>query len=283
LGFIGKNIVTIHLKTIRATARTISHIIMEQYFGVIVIGETGNVDAQGDSPAIEKTQFVHYPDCQQLSIWLPQSGYNYGAMRLIDVPTQQVVNECPTSHRLNGSIKLLWDTLEIAPGDYLIEIDHPDGWKHRIALKKYPEQEAPAPTPPVAAQPTNENPSGYTVYRDGFGNIMPDEDLIIREKAFKSLTTQFSRRIEYEGTFRAGEIIYVDNEKRIRFSHEMGGGNCMFYIDVPTESEWEARTNTPLTERQGILEYVASTVRSQQASNCRYEIKESEIVYYYER
>jgi len=283
LGFIGKNIVTIHLKTFRVTARSISQIIMEQYFGVIVIGETGNVDAQEDIPGIEKTQFVHYPDCQQLSIWLPQSGYDYGAMRLIDVPTQQVINECPTSHRLNGSIKLLWDTLEIAPGDYLIEIDHPDGWKHRIAIKKYPEQEAPAPEAPAATPPPTENASGYTVYRDGFGNIMPDEDLIIREKAFKTLATRFSRRIEYEGTFRAGEIIYVDNEKRIRFSHEMGGGNCMFYIDIPTEAQWEAQTNTPLAERQEILEYVASTVRSQQASNCRYEIRENEIAYYYEK
>lgn len=255
---------------------------MEQFFGKMVIGATENTGAQNGTPPIAKTQFVHYPDCQQLIIWLPQSGYDYGAMRLVDTRTQQVVDERPTSDRLSGSIQLLWDTLDIAPGEYDIEIDHPEGWKHRIAILKYPEHVEPPvekpvekPAPETAGQPEP------IVYRDGLGNEIPNEDLLLREKLQKEIATKFSRRIEYEGTFRAGMIIYVDNEKRIGFSHEMGGGHCMFYIDIPTEAQWEAQTKTPLSQRQEILEFVAATVQAQQASNCRYEIGEKEIGFYY--
>ncbi|MBI5857426.1 MAG: hypothetical protein HZB42_07225 [Sphingobacteriales bacterium] len=137
-----------------------------------------------------------------------------------------------------------------------------------MAKKKDPVQKEKDDKPPI-------------VYRDGFGNIIEDEDLKLREKLNKELMNKFSRRIEYEGTFRAGTIIYRDNESTIKFYHEMGGGNCMFYIDVPPESEWEKQTQTPLSRRKEILEYVAETVRVQQASNCYFEIKEKEIGFYY--
>ncbi len=61
----------------------------------------------------------------------------------------------------------------------------------------------------------------------------------------------------------------------------MGGGNCMVYIDIPTQLQWEAFTKTPLARRKEILEFVAATVQAQQASNCNYEIKESSIGFYY--
>ena len=255
---------------------------MEQYFGAITIGITENTPAEIETPPIAKTLFVHYPDCQQMIIWLPQYGHQYGAMRLIDTQTKQVVDERPTSDRLSGSIQLLWDTLNIAPGEYDIEIDHPEGWKHRIAFKKYAEYEKPPVEKPVelpAPEPAKQ--SEPIVYRDGFGQEIPNADLLLREKALKDLTTNFFRRIEFEGTLRAGEVIYVDNEKRIRFWHEMGGGNCMFYIDIPTEAQWEARTQTPLGSRQEILEFVAAAVQAQQASNCRYEIGDNSIGFYY--
>lgn len=119
------------------------------------------------------------------------------------------------------------------------------------------------------------------IYRDGFGNIIPDEDLILRDKLNKELARKFSRRVEYEGNLRAGSVIYIDADTRIEFSNEMGGGNCMVYIDIPTEKEWEVKTNTPLTRRKDILEYVAAAVQSEQAPNCYFEIKDNEIGFYY--
>jgi hypothetical protein len=119
------------------------------------------------------------------------------------------------------------------------------------------------------------------VYKDGFGNIIPDEDLILREKLNEELVRKFSRRIEYEGNLRAGSVIYIDQDTRIAFSNEMGGGNCMVYLNIPSEVHWEKETKTPLSRRKDILEYVATAVQSQQASNCYFEIKEDEIGFYY--
>lgn len=167
---------------------------MEQYFGKISIGLTENTGGSG-SEAV-KTMFVHYPDCQQLIIWLPEYGYNYGAMRLIDTHAQQTVLEHPVADKLNGSIQLLWGTLGIAPGEYRIEIDHPGGWQHRIAFVKYPENIEP-PEIPETAEPKEEKREGPIVYRDGFGNVIPDEDLILRDKVINDVANKFSRRIEY--------------------------------------------------------------------------------------
>ena len=119
------------------------------------------------------------------------------------------------------------------------------------------------------------------VYKDGFGNIIPDEDLILREKLNKELERKFSRRVEYKGNLRSGYVIYIDQDIRIEFSNEMGGGNCLAYIIIPTEKEWETQTKTPLSRRKDILEYVAAAVQAQQASNCYFEIKENEIGFYY--
>ncbi|NOT51033.1 MAG: hypothetical protein HOP10_07125 [Chitinophagaceae bacterium] len=119
------------------------------------------------------------------------------------------------------------------------------------------------------------------VYKDGFGNIIPDEDLILREKLNKELQQKFSRRVEYTGNVRSGSVIYIDSDTRIEFYHEMGGGNCLVYIDIPTEAQWVAFTKTPLARRKEILEFVAATVQAQQASNCYFEIKENSITYYY--
>jgi hypothetical protein len=119
------------------------------------------------------------------------------------------------------------------------------------------------------------------VYKDGFGNIIPDEDLILREKLDKELVAKFGRKIEYTGNLRAGSVIYIDINTRIEFSHEMGGGNCMVYIDIPTEAQWVAFTKTPLAGRKEILEFVAAAVQAEQASNCKYEIKENSISFYY--
>lgn len=119
------------------------------------------------------------------------------------------------------------------------------------------------------------------VYKDGSGNVIPDEDMILREKLNKELAQKFSRRIEYEGNLRDGSVIYIDSDTRISFSNEMGGGNCLAFINIPTEAQWEAYTNTPLSRRKDILEFVAATVQAQQASNCKYVIKEGEIGFYY--
>ena len=119
------------------------------------------------------------------------------------------------------------------------------------------------------------------VYRDGFGNVIPNIDLEMQEKLKEEIKGRFERHLEYEGNLRAGNVLYIEGKLRISFSNEVGGGNCMVYIDIPSDENWEAQTNTPLSRRKDILEFVAATVQMQQASNCRYEIRENTISFYY--
>ena len=207
------------------------------WFGKIEIGKIKNVA----TPAAKKTKagqvvkelkdtdvrFVHYPDCQQLTIWLPYPGNEYGMLRLRNKKTKKITEEFPVQDKLSGSIQVLWDTTTVPPGDYMLEIDRKDGYLHRIDLIKFKEREAEKrkPVKPQAktVKSKKEKPDEPIVYRDGFGNIIPDEDLILRGKVNNELVQKFSRRIEYKGNLRAGSVIYIDRDTRIEFSNEMGG------------------------------------------------------------
>jgi len=263
---------------------------VEPYFGIIEIGKIENrqaTTAENNTtlPFIDLTEsnirFVHYPDCQQLIIWLTHPGREYGNMRLVNNEKKEVAGEWPVSDKLSGSIQILWDTLNIPPGKYSIEIDHNNGGQHIIDIEKYEEGVVIEKEQPIAVEEDEEKPYTPIQYRDGFGNLLENEDLVLREKVNAELSRKFFRHIEYEGNFRSGTIIYIDGDKRIEFYHEMGGGNCMFYVDIPTEEKWEAQTKTLLSSRKEILEFVATTVQRQQASNCNYEIKNDAIIFYY--
>ena len=265
---------------------------MKPYSGTILIKSIKNIQIVSDgmfagtihfNPITETNiRFVHYPDCQQLIIWLTQQGKEYGNIRLKNNTNKSIVEEWPVLEKLSGSVQLLWDTLFIAPGSYSIEIDYKNCWQHLIEIEKLEEGIVPTGELIVPAPAGNEKISdGPIKYRDGFGNILENEDMVLREKVNKDLARKFSRHIEYKGNFRSGTIIYIDNEVRIEFYHEMGGGNCMFYIDIPAEDQWEAVTKTLLSNRQDILEFLAARVKSEQASNCNYIIEKASIGFYY--
>lgn len=242
----------------------------EGFEGEIVLEEPANVGAP-EGMARLSMQFVRYPGCQQLILWLPQPGrLNYGELRIIG-PGGDAIEQAPVSSRLNGSIQILTDTYAWPPGAYRVEIDHNDGWRHELRLQKLEEG--------VAAPPTQEQlPSeGERIYRDGFGNVIPNLDLEMRRQVMERIVTKFSRRLQFEGNARAGIIIYIDSERRIRFSHEMCMGRVKFSIDLPRPQHWEAQTGAPLAERDDIVDFVARETRRIQASSCNYEIHEERI------
>jgi len=126
-----------------------------------------------------------------------------------------------------------------------------------------------------------EEPSrGPIVYRDGFGNVIPDTDLELRGQAQRDIARMFERRLEYEGNFRAGTIIFIEGDARIRFAHEMTGGAMAFTIEVPSPEHWEGFTKTPLARRDEIVAFVAERVRIEKANSWRYEITDESIDYY---
>ncbi|KJS38168.1 MAG: hypothetical protein VR74_06460 [Hyphomonas sp. BRH_c22] len=175
-------------------------------------------------------RFVRYPGCQQITLWLPQDGHSgYGKLRILG-PGGALIEAADITARLNGRVQILIDTFPWPPGDYAIEIAHAEGWRHVLRLEKL---ETGAPSKPEPA-PEPEPASGPIVYRDGAGNIIPDEDLALRARLQDRLVSQFGRHLEFDGTFRAGTITYVDGAIRIPFSHEMCGGGVHFSIDLPT-------------------------------------------------
>ncbi|MEZ6028317.1 MAG: hypothetical protein R3C46_01075 [Hyphomonadaceae bacterium] len=244
--------------------------------GQIVIGDIRTPDGPADlKPPTMK--FVHYPGAQQLILWLPKPGYQ-GYGELVVTGRDGEIERGPVSSRLNGSVQILFATLHWNEGDYLIAIGHEDGWRHEISLRKLPEgQPLPPPPQPPAPEPPRAEP---IVYRDGAGKVIPNADLELRDRLMQDVARKFARRLEYEGTYRAGMIYYVDGDHRIGFSHEMCGGDMKFSIDLPTVAQWEAATGLPLAERDDIIAFVAERVRREKASSWRYEITPRSIDFY---
>ena len=237
------------------------------YEGESVLAPPVNIGGPEDLAPL-KAKFVHYPGSQQLILWLPQDGYaGYSVLR-IHGPGGRLIEDTALTSRLNGRVQILINTWPWPPGAYLIEITHKKGWRHELSLEKL--EEGIAPPPP--APPAIEERSGPIVYRDSAGNILPDLDLELREREFARLAARFGRRLEFEGNARAGTIIYIEGDIRLRFYHEMCTHPVHFSIDIPPPEKWEAATGRPLAEREDILEFVAAETRRLQASRCNYVI-----------
>lgn len=247
----------------------------EGFEGEIVLEEPVNVGAPEDAARLS-TQFARYPGCQQLILWLPQPGRpNYGELRIIG-PDGVAIVQAPVSSHLNGSIQILTDTYPWPPGAYRVEIDHVDGWRHELRMEKLEEGVA-APKPPAPTAQEEKPSDAERIYRDGFGNVIPNPDLEVRARAMETIVAKFMRRLEFEGNARAGVIIYVEGERRIRFSHEMCTGRVKFSIDLPRPQHWEAQTGAPLADRDDIVDFVARETRRTQASSWDYEIHEDRV------
>jgi hypothetical protein len=222
-------------------------------------------------------KFVHYTGSQQIILWLPKPAHE-GYVELSVTCGAKDVERGPVSGRMNGSVQILFATLEWPAGDYRIAITHKDGWRHEVELRKYPAGVEP-PAPP-AAPPPEARSSSPIVYRDGTGKVIPDADLELRTQAQRDIARNFGRRLEYEGSYRAGTIVYVDGDTRIRFSHEMAGGDVKFSIEIPSVEHWEGFTKTPLKARKEIVAFLAERVRIEKANSWRYRINEESIDYY---
>lgn len=225
--------------------------------------------AQNDG-APEGTRLLHakaavYPGAQQVTLWLPADGWSgYQKLRILG-PGAAVIEESPLTDRLNGRVQILINTHPWPPGDYRIEITHAGGWRHSLCLQKLEEGMAPPPAPAPPPEPS----TGPIIYRDGFGNIIPDTDIEMREAVLKKIAARFSRRLEFEGNARAGTITYIDGDTLLRFHHEMCTGPVHFSIDVPPPDKWEAATGQPLSERDYILNFLAEETRRRQAPSLK--------------
>jgi len=260
----------------------------EVFYGKMIIGEILNITPPEKVQVNEKLQypemnagnirFVHYEDCQQLIIWLPASGMDYENFSLIDQKRKKVVYEQYVKDILQGSIQIITDSLPFPPGEYELRIRHKSGMRHIVKLEKLPE--GVEKIEEVSAGHVTDSDAESIVYKDGLGNILPDEDLILRERLINEIKNKFLRKLSYRGNVRAGYVIYTEGDINLEFETEMGGGNCMFFVNIPTEKQWETKTGIAIERREDIIWFVATGTQRDQASSCRFEIRDHEIVYY---
>ena len=241
--------------------------------GEIDLGDPVNSGAP-ESVGVLTAKFVRYEGCQQLTLWLPQDGHSgYERLRIRQAGGDWIEDASITG-RLNGRVQILIDTYPWPPGEYAVEITHYDGWHHELSLSKL-EEAATQPLPEPRAEP--EASEGPIVYRDGTGKVIPNYDLDLRAKELGRLSDRFSRCLEFEGNFRAGTIVYIEGDTRLRFNHEMCGGGVHFSIDIPAPERWEAETGRPLSDRDDIVAYVAEETRRLKARSWRHVIQADRI------
>ncbi|MBK6826392.1 MAG: hypothetical protein IPG86_05815 [Chitinophagaceae bacterium] len=258
---------------------------MQQWFGTIRTGELINIPHPGIFKGLEPMKdtdirFVGYADCQQLQIWLPYPGNEYERLRLVSIPTEEIQNEWAVADIITGSVKLIIDSSVIPPGEYRLEMEKQGHCVHTTSLTKYKEREEPPATENETFTETALPTEGYIQYRDGWGNLIPDEDLILRGRVLQEMSDRFSRRLEYHSEGRSGTVVYVEGDKRLSFYYEFGGGDCVAFIDVPVQAKWEKETGLSIERRADIMECIAQTALRDQVSNGYYKISDNAISLY---
>lgn len=94
-------------------------------------------------------------------------------------------------------------------------------------------------------------------------------------------TPRKGKKIEFENNGRSGYVRYTDDLKSTRFYIEMGGGDCIFYMVIPSKEQWETQTGYSLAERDEILHFIAEECLEKQTSSpgAYYNIEEKHILF----
>ena len=176
--------------------------------GIIEITKIKNTGKNARKIGTLTGRFVRYPNAQQLSVWLPENGWQgYGKWRIMDTKTNTIVEEQAVTDKVNGSVLMTWDTLHWLPSTYCLEIEHPKGGIHSLYFNKLEENDivpkekmvemetayAGKPTlassllPKKAPKVKDGEDSLWRVYIDGFGNPIPNLDRQIRDDAMADI------------------------------------------------------------------------------------------------
>jgi hypothetical protein len=96
---------------------------------------------------------------------------------------------------------------------------------------------------------------------------------------FSKASHKSPQRIEFVSYGREGAVLYREGLNEIRFYMEFGGNDVVFYLSIPSTSEWENTTGFSLQERNRILTFVATETQKYQAPLCNYRIEDKAILF----
>lgn len=228
------------------------------YNGKVQILEIVN-EGCDNTLAVPKCITVHYPDAQQLILWLSDTVFQYTTCSLTNSHNTVIINT-PVQQFTTGTILFLFDTLPLEPETYTLTIKHTSGLSHHIHFVKK-DSEAEIATP----EPTK--PMSYLekLYHDNLQhkqNPKPQHASVL-----------------FKNHGRSATFTYCEPGLTIDFISELGFG-CLFYILIPTRQDWEKETGTPINRRHQIIEYLAQEAQRTQRTNLVYTIEESAIYFY---
>jgi hypothetical protein len=141
--------------------------------GIIEITRIENKGMNADQTGTLKALFVRYPGSQQLTVWLPESAWNgYGEYRIINLKSNYLIEQNQVTDTVSGSVKLVFNSICISPGEYVLEIEHPKGGNHVLYFNKLEENEK-LPADKIVEMPmaSKDNPSIYIVPLPIFDNM----------------------------------------------------------------------------------------------------------------
>jgi hypothetical protein len=73
-------------------------------------------------------------------------------------------------------------------------------------------------------------------------------------------------RVHYEQNGRGGTIVFENDQTRFDMWWEFAGGDALVIVDIPTTSQWTARTKLPLSDREGVLLFICERIVKDQIS-----------------
>ncbi|HRI00308.1 MAG TPA: hypothetical protein PK006_04575 [Saprospiraceae bacterium] len=116
---------------------------MSKHNGPIEIKSIENKGLLSNKAGLLKAQFVQYPDCQQLKIWLPVTKHlkwDYKNYYIIDLEAQIIIQQGKAQEIISGNVEILIDTLEFPESQYVFEIESPKDCIHCLYFQKFSEE-----------------------------------------------------------------------------------------------------------------------------------------------
>jgi hypothetical protein len=76
-------------------------------------------------------------------------------------------------------------------------------------------------------------------------------------------------RLSYAGDGRSGRVHYQSSAADFTLYYELGGGDCVASIDLPSPRDWTRRTGLPLDRRDAVVQWIGRQVVRDQTTGGR--------------